>query len=310
MIKLVAKIKLVRLNYRHMITVDITPTVAIKNVTPMTEDEARESIEQINKGVQFIRGKLLELQRRRGWESLGYDSWKACCEQEFHSDRRRLNYMLQAADVEFELVNEGVDQGKIFPVPDSQLRELSKAPLKKRKEAFLLLKQWESESGSVTAADAEAAVCTVYPNACYNTAAKLVNRFIASGGDCKDKEALEKIFKNVHPRLKQVLCKTVKHELNSVCQKGVPVAQPNRVDLKIASALNAYEPEEVAAALLKMHEHYGTAVLLRLVSYLDKKVVSSSLKEMETKTTDIKALSDNSYLLCQHLDEVFNLPID
>ncbi len=60
------------------------------NITPMSAEEAREYIEEINGSIESLALKLLELYRRRGWEALGYESWEECAKVEFRKSRAYL----------------------------------------------------------------------------------------------------------------------------------------------------------------------------------------------------------------------------
>ncbi len=45
----------------------------------MTELEAREAVEDIKRGINTVRARIYDLDRRKGWKALGYRSFTACC---------------------------------------------------------------------------------------------------------------------------------------------------------------------------------------------------------------------------------------
>lgn len=49
----------------------------------MTELEAREAVEDIKRGINTVRARIYDLDRRKGWKALGYRSFTACCMEEF-----------------------------------------------------------------------------------------------------------------------------------------------------------------------------------------------------------------------------------
>jgi hypothetical protein len=71
----------------------------------MTAAEARDSVEKINNHATQIRALVLDLYERRGWEALGYSSWRACVVSEFEQSQSRLYQLLDAGKVERNLSN-------------------------------------------------------------------------------------------------------------------------------------------------------------------------------------------------------------
>jgi hypothetical protein len=69
----------------------------LNEVPPMTAAEARDSVEKINNHATQIRALVLDLYERRGWEALGYTSWRACVVSEFEQSQSRLYQLLDAA---------------------------------------------------------------------------------------------------------------------------------------------------------------------------------------------------------------------
>lgn len=52
-------------------------------LSQMDEQEAREVVDDIKKGINTVRARIYELDRRKGWKALGYRSFAACCMKEF-----------------------------------------------------------------------------------------------------------------------------------------------------------------------------------------------------------------------------------
>lgn len=115
-------------------TFDITNGKAI-NVTPMTPEEARECTEAIKRDLESLRLKLLSMERRRGWEALGYSSWREWAAAEIGKSERRVYEILEAAKVEENLTFCGIPQNEI-PTTISQLNELAKLPQEQQPEAL------------------------------------------------------------------------------------------------------------------------------------------------------------------------------
>jgi len=49
----------------------------------MTEHEARQAVDDIKRGINTVRARIYDLDRRKGWKALGYRSFAACCMEEF-----------------------------------------------------------------------------------------------------------------------------------------------------------------------------------------------------------------------------------
>lgn len=49
----------------------------------MTEQEARQAVDDIKRGINTVRARIYDLDRRKGWKALGYRSFAACCMKEF-----------------------------------------------------------------------------------------------------------------------------------------------------------------------------------------------------------------------------------
>lgn len=102
-------------------TIDVTPSV------DMNEREAREAVDDIKRGINTVRARIYELDRRKGWKALGYRSFISCCREEFPDlHARTIEKHLEAARVETVLKNTGQLAGshKIGTTPGSHLRPL------------------------------------------------------------------------------------------------------------------------------------------------------------------------------------------
>jgi len=93
----------------------------------MNEREAREVVDDIKKGINTVRARIYELDRRKGWKALGYRSFAACCMEEFPElHARTIQRQLAAAQVE-ESLKELRPEGRNFKVgdiPEKHLRPL------------------------------------------------------------------------------------------------------------------------------------------------------------------------------------------
>ena len=104
-----------------MTTIDITATV------DMNEREAREAVDDIKKGINTVRARIYELDRRKGWKALGYRSFTACCMEEFPElHERTIRQQLAAAKVETSLKELGAaaPNHRIGDIPEKHLRPL------------------------------------------------------------------------------------------------------------------------------------------------------------------------------------------
>lgn len=62
---------------------EILQTVDVAVSADMDEREAREAVDDIKKGINTVRARIYELDRRKGWKALGYRSFTACCMDQF-----------------------------------------------------------------------------------------------------------------------------------------------------------------------------------------------------------------------------------
>jgi hypothetical protein len=91
-----------------MTIIDITPE------KQMNEQEAREAVNDIKKGINTVRARIYDLDRRKGWKALGYRSFAACCMKEFPElHARTVEQQLAAARVEAVLQEFPAHAGKI-----------------------------------------------------------------------------------------------------------------------------------------------------------------------------------------------------
>lgn len=69
-------------------------------LTLMTVEEARATVDQIKTNLESVRALLFELREREGWRALGYATWQACIQAEFHMSERRSYQLLNAHRVD------------------------------------------------------------------------------------------------------------------------------------------------------------------------------------------------------------------
>jgi len=104
-----------------------------KLLTDMTLFEAKECVAKIKANVQNIRKLFLELNERRGWEALGYKSWRECVVKEFGGKQAYAYFQLSAAKVERNI---STIVEKSESIPESHLRPLTKLPPEEQREVF------------------------------------------------------------------------------------------------------------------------------------------------------------------------------
>lgn len=93
----------------------------------MTEQEARQAIDAIRGGIDSVRARIYDLDRRKGWKALGYRSFAACCMEEFPElHARTIEKQLGAARVEAKLqdLRPNGRNFKIGDMPETHLRPL------------------------------------------------------------------------------------------------------------------------------------------------------------------------------------------
>ena len=99
-------------------------TEAVVVTSNMTALEARQLIEEIKGHLNSIRVLLLDLDERRGWEALGYQSMRQCMLTEFKRSRSQLHRELKAGKIERVLS----PQGDIGLIPEKHLRYIGQLP--------------------------------------------------------------------------------------------------------------------------------------------------------------------------------------
>lgn len=104
---------------------EIMQTVDVAVSVDMDEQEAREAVNDIKKGINTVRARIYELDRRKGWKALGYRSFTACCMDQFpllHA--KYVEKQLAAARVDAVLQEFPPKGGKIEELPERHAREL------------------------------------------------------------------------------------------------------------------------------------------------------------------------------------------
>jgi hypothetical protein len=105
----------------------------------------------INDNIYNARSLYRELYDRRGWEALGYRSWRECVLKEFGGKQAYAYFQLSAAKVEKNL---STIVEKPMTIPESHLRPLAALPPEEQREIYQ--KALESApDGKVTAAHIE-----------------------------------------------------------------------------------------------------------------------------------------------------------
>ncbi len=122
-------------------------------ITTMSVQEARECIEKINSNLINTRSLILDLYERKGWEALGYESWRKCVTSEFKDKQTYLYYQLEAAKTERN-ISTMVEKGT---TPERHLRPLSRLEPPQQKEAWKKAVETAPE-GKVTARHVESVV--------------------------------------------------------------------------------------------------------------------------------------------------------
>jgi phage N-6-adenine-methyltransferase len=122
--------------------------------TQMTADEARQKTQRIKDNLTETRSLLLEMYERRGWESLGYSSWREYGQVEFGYSESRVYELMNAAKVERNI---SAMAENTTPIPERHLRPLTSLPPKQQAEAYETAVS-TAANGKVTAAHVTAVV--------------------------------------------------------------------------------------------------------------------------------------------------------
>lgn len=99
------------------------------NITPMTAEEAQECVTAIKSNLESLGAMILDLERRRGWEALGYSSFRECAMAEFGKSQGYVYKLLHAASVDENLATDKIyplDKSEIASIPTSHKEELHK----------------------------------------------------------------------------------------------------------------------------------------------------------------------------------------
>ncbi len=97
----------------------------------LTQDEARELVTKINRGVKEIRALLIQLDEGQGYIALGYNSMRDCALGEFQQHPSYVFRQLEAAKVDRRLSPNGDTQ-----LPETHARELSAVPADRQAEVY------------------------------------------------------------------------------------------------------------------------------------------------------------------------------
>lgn len=105
----------------------IVTVEAAEVAAEMNEAEARQVVDDIKRGINTVRARIYELDRRKGWKALRYRSFAACCMAEFPElHARTIEKQLGAAEVEANL-KKLRPNGRNFTIgsmPETHLRPL------------------------------------------------------------------------------------------------------------------------------------------------------------------------------------------
>ena len=108
-----------------LFTMETIQVVDSEILSQMDEQEAREAVDDIKKGINTVRARIYELDRRKGWKALGYRSFASCCMKEFPElHAKTVEQQLAAARVEAVLQEFPGTPGKIGDMPESHARPL------------------------------------------------------------------------------------------------------------------------------------------------------------------------------------------
>ena len=97
-----------------LLIMETIPVIKSEALSQMDEQEAREAVDDIKKGINTVRARIYELDRRKGWEALGYRNFANCCMKEFPElHAKTIEKHLAAARVETVLQEHPHACGKI-----------------------------------------------------------------------------------------------------------------------------------------------------------------------------------------------------
>lgn len=128
-------------------------TDAIEIVVLMSPEEALTTVRKINEHMNSARVLVLDLYERRGWEALGYLSWRECVVSEFSASQSYLYRQLEAAQIEKNIS----PMGEIGTIPERHLRPLTTLEPAQQIEAWNEVGA-TAPNGKVTAAHVQTVV--------------------------------------------------------------------------------------------------------------------------------------------------------
>jgi len=102
-------------------------TATLTTAPEMNEQEARQAVDDIKRGINTVRARIYDLDQRKGWKALGYRSFAACCMEEFPElHARTIEKQLGAARVEAKLqdIRPNGRNFRIGDMPETHLRPL------------------------------------------------------------------------------------------------------------------------------------------------------------------------------------------
>lgn len=106
-------------------TMETIQVVDSEILSQMDEQEARKAVDEIKEHITSVRARIYELDRRKGWQALGYRSFSACCMEEFpEMHARTIQRQLAAAQVEAKLQELRPAGRNTSELPEKHLRPL------------------------------------------------------------------------------------------------------------------------------------------------------------------------------------------
>lgn len=129
------------------------PAGGARGLKLLRRKDARRLADDIRRDIGRVRRNLLKLYEGRGWEALGYESWRQCVGREFRQAQSHMYRLLDAARIERNISPEHDVGG----VRESVLRPLGRLEAGRQAEAWGMA-VGESGGGEPTARVIKAAV--------------------------------------------------------------------------------------------------------------------------------------------------------
>ena len=108
-----------------LFTMETIQVVDSEILSQMDQQEARKAVDEIKEHLTSVRARIYELDRRKGWQALGYRSFSACCMEEFpEMHARTIQRQLAAAQVEVKLQKLRPAGRNTSELPEKHLRPL------------------------------------------------------------------------------------------------------------------------------------------------------------------------------------------